>query len=361
MEEPRGQQRGRLVDHAGLLQQVTGGPLAQARGEPLGQPVPPRQLGQRRDHPGVQVRGPAAHPPGGQGHPGQQPVPARVGEADLLLGDDAQPVVHTLCPVRRGGGHPALHLGGIRPAQPQQQPGRRPDPAEAAAAAHVHGRVQAPYEAPRIGYVRVRGGTRTGDDRRQDRPQLRDPHPPQERRTDHQHGRRTGHGLGTSGYAAPAVGRMGAVLQPAVAVRRQGYRGGRRHVHPVGQVPHQPVEIGSGGLGQRHRRRHRRARPQHHRGEDPAEEQHQRRDRAHHERHSAPGPAGQPARRPGGHQHHREGGGQQRDGQRPAAHAQHGQGAGPRGRNARFHDRTDSGHGRSHPLCPAAALLTPPL
>ena len=131
MEEPGGQQRRRLVDRAGLLQQVAGGALAQPGGEALGEPVAAGQLGQRRDHARVEAGRPAAHPPGGQRDPGQQPVPARVGEADLLLGDDPQPVVHSLCTLGGGRGHPALHLGGVRPAAAQQQPG---DPADAARA-----------------------------------------------------------------------------------------------------------------------------------------------------------------------------------------------------------------------------------
>src|SRR5690606_2960820 len=39
VEEAGGQQGGRLVHHAGLLQQVAGGALAEPGGEPLGQPV----------------------------------------------------------------------------------------------------------------------------------------------------------------------------------------------------------------------------------------------------------------------------------------------------------------------------------
>lgn len=49
-----------------------------------------------------------------------------IGEADLFLGGDPQPVVDRLGAHGRGGRHTALHLGGMVPAGPQQQPG---DPA----------------------------------------------------------------------------------------------------------------------------------------------------------------------------------------------------------------------------------------
>ncbi|GGL71704.1 hypothetical protein GCM10010095_65550 [Streptomyces anthocyanicus] len=189
VEQTRGEERDRLVHHPGLLQQVTGGALAQAGGEALGQAVPARQLREGGDDTDVQPGGPAAHPPGRQRHPGQQPVPARVREPDLLLRDDPQTVVHSLCTLGGRGRDPALHLGRVIPATAQQQPGR---PAEArarhagqripsACRGHRHRGVQAPYETPGRGYVGVRRGPRTGDDRGEDGAQLAHPHPPQER------------------------------------------------------------------------------------------------------------------------------------------------------------------------------------
>lgn len=106
VEEPGRQQGRRLVGRPRLLQEVAGGPLAEPGGVPLGQPVAAGELGERGDDARVQLRGPAAHPPGGQRDPGQQPVPAGVGEAHLLLRDDPQPVVHLPGARGRGGGDP---------------------------------------------------------------------------------------------------------------------------------------------------------------------------------------------------------------------------------------------------------------
>ena len=184
VEEAGGQQRRGLVDRAGLFEQVAGGALAEPGGEALGEPVAAGQLGEGGDDARVQPGRPAAHPPGGQRDPGQQPVPARVGEADLLLGDDPQPVVHSLCALGRGGGDPALHLGGVPPAAAQQQPG---DPADdrpstvrtqraaAGARGDGDGGVQPPYETAGRGYVRVRRRARTRDDRGEHRAQLARP------------------------------------------------------------------------------------------------------------------------------------------------------------------------------------------
>ncbi len=164
MEEAGGEQGGRLVHRAGLFEQVARGALTQPRGEALGQPVAPGQLGEGRDDARVQPGGPAAHPPGGQRDPGQQTVPAGVRQPDLLLGDDPEAVIHSLCTLGGRGRDTALHLAGVVTATAQQQSG---DPADArehradqnaaiGCRGHGHRRVPAPYEASGRRYVRVR-------------------------------------------------------------------------------------------------------------------------------------------------------------------------------------------------------------
>ncbi|GAA3301156.1 hypothetical protein GCM10020295_43710 [Streptomyces cinereospinus] len=221
VEEAGGQEGGGLVHQAGLLQQVAGGTLAEPGGEALGQAVAPGQFGEGRDDARVQPGRPAAHPPGGQRHPGQQAVPAGVRQPDLFLRDDPQPVIHSLCTLGRRGGDPALHLRRVRPAAAQQEPGQpagaRVHRAEPGSAARRRGdgdgRVQAPHEAPGGGYVGVRRGPRTGDDRGEDRAQLADAHPPQERGADDEDGagRRTAMTRASSG----ARRRIGVVRRGA--------------------------------------------------------------------------------------------------------------------------------------------------
>jgi hypothetical protein len=177
VEKAGGEERGRLVHCAGLFEQVAGGALAEAGGEALGQAVTAGQLGQGRDDTRVQPGRPTAHPPGGQRDPGQEPVPARVRQTHLFLGNDPQAVVHSLCTLGRGGGHAAFHLGRVAPAAAQQQAGHPADGAEHRAGEratggrrrHGHRRVQASYEATGRGYVGVRRRARTGDDRGEDR------------------------------------------------------------------------------------------------------------------------------------------------------------------------------------------------
>ena len=47
-----------------------------------------------------------------------------------------------------------------------------------------------------------------------------------------------------------AVRRVRTVLQPAVAVRREGYGGGRGHIEPIGQVSDQAVQVWGGRFGE---------------------------------------------------------------------------------------------------------------
>ncbi len=54
------------------------------------------------------------------------------------------------------------------------------------------------------------------------------------------------------GGARRAVGAVRAVLQPAVAVRGERYRGGRRDLQALGEIAHQAVEVGGRFLGDRH-------------------------------------------------------------------------------------------------------------
>ena len=78
---------------------------------------------------------------------------------------------------------------------------------------HGHRGVQAPYEAPGGGYVRVGGGARTGDDRGEHGAQFGDPHPPQERRADDQHRARRPAAPGARGR--PCARYLVAALGPA--------------------------------------------------------------------------------------------------------------------------------------------------
>lgn len=181
VEEPCGQQGRRLVGRSRFLQEVAGGALAEPGGEPFGQPVAPGELGEGGDDARVQPGGPAPHPPGRKRDAGEQPVPARVGETDLFLGDDPQPVVDRLGARRRGGSDTTLHLCGMATTAAQQQPG---DPADEAArqpqdlaqrpangCCGIGDRaVQPAYEPPGRGYVGVGGGAGAGYDRGEHRP-----------------------------------------------------------------------------------------------------------------------------------------------------------------------------------------------
>lgn len=181
VEEAGGEQRGRLVGRTRLLEEVAGGALAQSGGEALGEAIAPGELGEGGDDARVEPGRPAAHPPGRQRDPGEQPVPARVGKADLLLGRDPQPVIHSLCTLGRGGGDTPLHRGGMAATAAQEQPG---DPADEAARQPAQPRepsgggngrigdraVQPPYETAGGGYIGVGGGARTRDDRGEHRP-----------------------------------------------------------------------------------------------------------------------------------------------------------------------------------------------
>ncbi|GGW67900.1 hypothetical protein GCM10010350_60800 [Streptomyces galilaeus] len=382
VEEAGGEEGRGLVDRAGLLQQIAGGALAQAGGEALGQPVAPGQLGEGGDHTRVQPGGPAAHPPGGQRHAREEPVPAGVRQPDLFLGDDPHPVVHGLGPVGRRRGHAPLHLRGVHLAAPQQQAG---DPADARAqrtddgiAATVcrrgHGRVQPAHEAPGRRYVRVRRRARTGDDRREDGAQFAHPHPPQERGADDQDRRHRRTAVGVvagAGYLVlragrgRAVGRVGAVLQPAVAVRGERYRGGRGDVEAVGEVAHQAVQIGGRALGDRDRGSDGGPGPHDDQGDHPGGEQHQDREHGRRPAGDVPAVAREVAAGSAREQDHRRRRGQHRDRQRPAADPQHRQRPGPRALGARLH--SDTGHAGPHPLPSVQAvlallvLLTPPL
>ncbi len=380
VEEACGEEGDRLVHRPGLLQQVAGGTLAQAGGEALGQAVAAGQLREGGDDAHVQPRGPAAHPPGGQRHPGQQPVPARVGEPDLLLRDDPQSVVHRLCTLGRRGRDPALHLGRVPPAAAQQEPrhpaqarARRPGQRVAPARrGHRHRGVQAPYEAPGRGYVGVRRGSRTGDDRGEDGAQLAHPHPPQERRADDQDGRRDG--TPAAGRVAQAgqdvvgpvrgrrcVARRGTVLQPAVAVRGERYRRGGGDVEPVGQVPHHPVQLGRRLLGDRDRGGHGGPGAGHDQGDPGGGQQDEQREDAHDPADDVPARAHEAPGGPADQEDHGRGGGQQGHGQRAAADPQHRQRPGARRERAHLHT-TSTGHGRTSPphRCPVCPVCTRP-
>ncbi|CAM5614187.1 hypothetical protein SVIOM342S_10520 [Streptomyces violaceorubidus] len=169
-----------------------------------------------------------------------------------------------------------------------------------------------------------------------------------------------------------AVGRVGAVLQPAVAVRGERYRGGGGDVEPVGQVTHHPVEVGRRLLGDRDRGGHGGPGAGHDQGDSGGGQQDDQREDGHHPAQDVPAGARQA---PGGaadEEDHGGGSGQQGHGQRAAADPQHRQCPGTRRLCAHLHS-TGTGHGRTSPphrcpVCPgpsccSAALrvvLTPP-
>ncbi|GAA3301153.1 hypothetical protein GCM10020295_43700 [Streptomyces cinereospinus] len=157
---------------------------------------------------------------------------------------------------------------------------------------------------------------------------------------------------------------MGAVLQPAVAVRGERYGGGGGDVEAVGEVPHQPVEVGGGFLGDRDRGTHGGAGAGEEQREAGGGRQHEERDPTHRPAGGVPAHADEVAGGPARQQHHGDGRGQHRDGQRPAADPQHGQRPGTRGLRPRLH--TDAGHVRTSPppvlaVLAVLVLLTPPL
>jgi hypothetical protein len=188
-------------------------------------------------------------------------------------------------------------------------------------------------------------------------------------------------GRGVVGCGGRAVGRVGAVLQPAVAVRGERYRGGRRDVEAVGQVPDQAVEIGSRRLGDRDRGAHGGPGT----GDDERDahggQEHDEGESGHDPARRGPAGAGQMAGRPAGQQDDGDGRGQHCHGQRPAADPQHGEGPGTRGLRPRLLTTCHTGHDpTSPPAVPCGAhrdacddcssqwpspnaltLLTPPL
>ncbi len=309
----------------------------------------------------------AAEPPGGQRDPGEETVPACVGEADLLLSSDPQTVVDR--PGLLGG--PArdgvLQLGGVAAAGAEQPAGDpagdpvgergrappgRPGRGGQGAAAEAGGRaragvqtgVQAAQEPAGGGDLRVGGGGGAGHHGGEQGPQLAGPHPPEEGRADHQHrGRRLGV---RPERARPA--RRRDVLQPAVAVRGEGDGGGRGDVQPVRQFVDQPVQLGGLGAVQLDGRGPGRLGPPQGAGGQSGDQHGQPGDRADHPAGGVPAggvgrarradPAGEPARE----QDHRHGGGQDGGGQRETSDPQDRLGMSARG--------VDSGHTVRHPL-----------
>src|SRR5690606_2040043 len=120
------------------------------------------------------------------------------------------------------------------------------------------------------------------------------------------------------------VRRMGAVLQPAVAVRGERYGRGGRDVQPVGEAAHQPVQVGGGLLGDRDRGAHGGPGPGDDQGAPGGGQQDQNGDRGDDRAGHVPARAGQMPGGAAGEQDHRSGGGEQGDGQGAAAHPQHG-------------------------------------
>ncbi len=214
------------------------------------------------------------------------------------------------------------------------------------------------------------GGARTGDDRGEDRAQFADPHPPQEGRADDEDRRdgvTTVRVLPRTRYVVVllgrrrSVGRVGAVLQPAVAVRRERYRGGDGDLEAVGQVAHHPVQVGSRLLRDRDGRAHGRTGPGDDQGDPGGGEQHEDGDRRQEPAGGVPAGTDETAGESPREKDHGDGRGQQGDGQRAAADAQHDECPCPRDLRACFH--THSGHDRPHPLPVdlTLSLHTPPL
>ncbi|GAQ59564.1 hypothetical protein a10_09470 [Streptomyces acidiscabies] len=361
MEEAGGEEGRGLVDRAGFFEEVAGGAFAEAGGEAFGEAVPAGEFCQGGHHARVQAGRPAAHAPRGERDPRQQAVPARVREADLFLRDDPQPVVDGLRALGGGCGDAPLHLRRVHPAAAQQEPYDVPDAREQQARGAGGGdrdrRVQPAYEAAGSGYVGVRGGARTGDDRREDRAEFADPHPPQEGGADDEdrrHGRTPVGGAGVGDLVAPdglecAVRAVRAVLQPAVAVRRQGYRGGRGDVEPVGEVADQAVEVGRGGLGDRDRRAERRAGAGDEERDPGGGQEDDDGDDRDEPAGQVPAGADQVSRTSPGQQDHRRSRRQQGHAQRAPAHPQDREGPGTRGPHTRLHTDRTAAHARITP------------
>ncbi|SCD44050.1 hypothetical protein GA0115244_10352 [Streptomyces sp. DvalAA-19] len=147
-------------------------------------------------------------------------------------------------------------------------------------------------------------------------------------------------------------GAVGAVLQPAVAVRGQRYGGGRRDAEPVGQVPDQPVEIGGALLRHGDGRAHGGPGPRDGDRDGGGHQQHHDGDTGHRPAHTVPdGPAEMPlgAR---GEQHDGHGRGRDHHGQRPAADPQQGERSGLCGPRTQLLTHVDTGHGRMSPPLP---------
>ncbi len=221
-----------------------------------------------------------------------------------------------------------------RPAE--DQPGQRPP---ARFGAEGGGRVEAADEPAGGDDVGLRRGPRTGDDRGQYGAEFGDAHPPQEGRADHQYG--GGRLLTVRG--ADRVGaerRVAAVLQPAVAVGGEGYRRGGGHLQPVGEVAHQPVQVGGGVLADRDGGADRGPRPRHREGEPRRGEEDQDGDGRDQRAGRVPD---RPGEHPGGgpgEQDDGEGRREQGEGHRPAAHPQHGDGPGARHFGTRLRTHT---------------------
>ncbi len=210
-----------------------------------------------------------AEPPGGQRDPGEQPVPAGVGQADLLLGGDPQPVVDGLGLLGGPRGDGVLQLRRVLPAAAEQPPVDPVDQRGGAAVPVAERRVQGADPAAGGGDLRIGRGRGAGHHGGQQGAQFTGAHPPQERGADHQHRR--------AGLGAPAAVRL---LQPAVAVRRERDRGGRRDLQPVGELLDQAVQLRRVRPGQRHGGGDGRDGPAVRAGHQRGQQQRQRGDRA---------------------------------------------------------------------------------
>jgi hypothetical protein len=141
---------------------------------------------------------------------------------------------------------------------------------------------------------------------------------------------------------------VSTVLQPAVAIGGERYRGRDRDVEAVREVTDEAVEVRRRLLGYRHGGAHRRTRPDDHRADGHGEEQ--RKDGHRHEDPACRVPAGATgsARGTGDEEHYGDRCGKQGDSQRGAADPQYCQGLGTREVRARL--RADRfGHDRRSP------------
>lgn len=198
----------------------------------------------------------------------------------------------------------------------------------------------------------MRGRARTGHHGGEDRAELGDPHPPQERRADDQNG--GGVRVLRRRSRALAERAVRPVLQPAVAVRGQRHGRGRGHVEPVRQVADQAVKVGGAFLRHGDGRTHGGPRAGHGDGDQDGHQQHDDRDAEDRPAHGVPDRTGQMPLRVRREQHDGDGRGQDRHGQGPAADPQQGERPGLRGPRTQLLTHVDTGHGRTSPPLPSS-------